>query len=368
MTRLFLDCEFTGLVKDAELISLCLYRDDGCYFYAEFNEYSEADITPWLQENVLAKLFFSDKSNVKDVNDAIIKIKGDKAAITDELKKWLAQFEQIEIWGDVPAYDWVLFCDLFGGSVHLPKNIFYIQFDLATLAKIKGIDPDLKRFDLAKTELTGSEIGGQHNSLTDAKVLKITYNKINEIKKEATMTATHLYERLLQYRVDFAYSKNTYFAASARLKTEFEKKDRLSRNLNIIATIISIVVITNLMLYLEEIVGKGAVYIASGIALISIVITLYLFFFKNPEKHLEYFQRANEYLALFKQARDLEAKYQDGITNGDQLSIEIEKLHQAQQKLNANSLPTTDSDYETGKKGIMEGQNGYTAEEIKKTQ
>jgi hypothetical protein len=41
MTLLFLDCEFTGLVKNADLISMCLYSGDECYFYSVFTYYEK---------------------------------------------------------------------------------------------------------------------------------------------------------------------------------------------------------------------------------------------------------------------------------------------------------------------------------------
>ncbi len=179
MTTLFLDCEFTGLVKNAELISLCLYQDDGCYFYAEFNDYATDLLTPWHYENVLSHLDYNNMPRFGEITDDIWRIKDDKNQVTIKLKEWLSKFEQVEIWGDVPVYDWVLFCDLFGGGLELPKNILYMPMDLATLAKIKTENPDFPRFDeFVAAELPTNENLKQHNALFDAMVTKYWHKKL----------------------------------------------------------------------------------------------------------------------------------------------------------------------------------------------
>ncbi len=90
----------------------------------------------------------------------------------EDLKEWLCQFRIIEIWSDCLAYDWVLFVDLFGTAFEIPRNIYYIPFDICTLMKIKGVDPDINREEFAETK------GEKHNALHDAKVIKKCYEKL----------------------------------------------------------------------------------------------------------------------------------------------------------------------------------------------
>lgn len=175
MEQLFLDCEFTGLVQNTSLISLALYKDEQCYFYAEFQDYDLQRCHSWIAANVLTKLWYKDEHELLIHEKQIIKIKAPTPLITEHLKNWLNEFEEIEIWGDVPVYDWMLFCELFGGSLNLPKNVFYSPFDLATLAKIKGLDPDFSRFEFASKHLSGLEEKMQHNALIDAKIESICY-------------------------------------------------------------------------------------------------------------------------------------------------------------------------------------------------
>lgn len=364
-TKLFLDCEFTGLVKDAELISLCLYNDETTYFYAEFNDFTKAKINPWLKENVIPKLLYTEQNEIKEGDESLIKIKGNKVGITGELIKWLERFENIEIWGDVPAYDWVLFCDLFGGARELPAKIQYIPIDIATIAKIKGINVDFDRMEYVK-ELLKEETKMRHNTLLDAKTGKLCCDKILNHNYNF-MNSQNTLKRLMECRVDFAYTKGNYFAAARRLKKEYNKKENLSRFLNIVAAGLAIFLLTALQLYISEKMGKSAIYVASLFAFASVIISLYLFFHKNPEIYIVYHTRGEEYLALYKYAKHIEAKFADGILTPEQLSTELGKIENDERRLTAIPLPVTENDRAISKKGIKEGQTEYTEEDFQKT-
>ena len=136
MEQLFLDCEFTGLVQNTSLISLALYKDEENYFYAEFTDYNKKLMNAWLESNIIAQLFFNDTKSTLSKKGNVIKIKNSTTVILQHLKNWIKNFDDIQIWGDVPVYDWMLFCELFGGSLNLPNNVFYIPFDIATLGNI----------------------------------------------------------------------------------------------------------------------------------------------------------------------------------------------------------------------------------------
>jgi 3'-5' exoribonuclease-like protein len=178
MDRLFLDCEFTGLVQNTSLISFALYRDDDCYFYAEFNDFNAKLMNSWIETNVIGKLNFREENECFSKENKKIKIKNGTKTIVENLKNWLNSFDQIEIWGDVPIYDWVLFCELFGGSLNLPGNVFYIPFDIATLGKINLGKNDFSRIEFVKDLLSLYEQQFQHNALIDAKAEKLCYEKL----------------------------------------------------------------------------------------------------------------------------------------------------------------------------------------------
>lgn len=182
--KVFLDTEFTSLTMYSSLLSLALVSEDGREFYAEIYPFDKK-VSKWVKENVLDNFLYknyTDYFKLTKHNDKGTEYSyhcnGFDYEIVDELAKWLKQFDEIEIWSDCLAYDWVLFCDLFGGAEKIPKNINYIPFDIATLFKIKGINPDITREDFI---LDIKIQGVKHNALYDAKVIKACYDKLMKL-------------------------------------------------------------------------------------------------------------------------------------------------------------------------------------------
>ena len=172
--KIFLDTEFTTLRQSAQLISLGIMAESGKSFYAEFTDFSQKILSPWHFENVIAFLSLEDKPEVffsQTKNEWIVK--GNQMFITRQLRSFLKEFGPIECWIDYTAYDWVLFCELFGGSMNLPSNLYYIPFDLMTLLKLKGVDPDISREEFVKKELVFNKLPQRHNALGDAQLLKL---------------------------------------------------------------------------------------------------------------------------------------------------------------------------------------------------
>jgi len=169
-TKIFLDTEFTGLHKNTTLISLGLISECGKTFYAEFTDYDKTQVDDWLQTNVFDNLLLQGEGIYVglDFPDTSM-ILGDTSHIKNYLIEWLSQFESVQIWSDCLSYDWVLFCDLFGGAMNTPKSVYYIPFDIATVMKIERFDPDVSR-----EEFSGI-VGSKHNALHDAKVIKACY-------------------------------------------------------------------------------------------------------------------------------------------------------------------------------------------------
>ena len=168
--KVFFDTEFTGLHQNTTLISIGMVTENGEKFYAEFTDYDKTQVDSWLKENVIDNLLLIPHGNNKYVADKFngIEVRGSTIEIKVELEKWLSQFDKVEIWSDCLAYDWVLFCQIFGNAFSIPKNVYYIPFDICTLFKIKGIDPDINREEFANMK-DGSQ---KHNALWDAKVIK----------------------------------------------------------------------------------------------------------------------------------------------------------------------------------------------------
>lgn len=179
-TKVFFDTEFSGLHQNTTLISIGLISDCGKTFYAELTDYDQTQIDDWLQENVINNLNYNDKKGT-DVfwNEGFsTEMFGNSELLKTMLNNWLSQFEQVEIWSDCLSYDWVLFNQIFGHAFNIPKNVYYIPFDICTLFKIKGIDPDISREQFS--EMT--ESSQKHNALWDAKVIRECFNRLNPPK------------------------------------------------------------------------------------------------------------------------------------------------------------------------------------------
>lgn len=172
-TKIFFDTEFTGLRQNTTLISIGLTSQDGHTFYAEITDYNPEQVDDWIRDNVINKLLYNDKK-AGTINDDIkqYRIKTTLAGLRAPMCRWFAQFESVEIWADVLAYDWVLFCNIFGGAFSIPKNIYYIPFDLATLLKAQGIDPDNNRTEMLSTIGADTSGSNHHNALWDAIVCR----------------------------------------------------------------------------------------------------------------------------------------------------------------------------------------------------
>lgn len=180
-TKIFFDTEFTGLQQNTTLISIGLVSDCGKTFYAELDDYDNSQVDKWIKDNVINNLILVDNKNSRDLIS--VKIKTNMSGLKNELTKWFKQFGEIEMWSDCLAYDWVLFCKIFGTSFDIPKNIYYIPFDICTFFKLKGINPDISREEFAgnidnikEIENWKSEI--KHNSLWDAYIIRKCYENL----------------------------------------------------------------------------------------------------------------------------------------------------------------------------------------------
>lgn len=174
--KLFFDTEFTGLHQKTTLISIGIVSSSSKEFYAEFTdydkEYVEAD--DWLQENVVDRLKFNSVDPFCTTVGAVTNCKGDTEFVTKHLRKWLSQFKTVELWSDCHHYDVTLFFELFGGAFTVPDNVYYIPFDICTLFKAFGVDPDISREAFIDHPIPGSK----HNAIYDAKVIRACYDKL----------------------------------------------------------------------------------------------------------------------------------------------------------------------------------------------
>lgn len=185
--RVFFDSEFTGLHRNAQLISLGLIAENGAYFYAEFTDYDDSNLDQWIIDNVIKNLYLEEDYSLYITVARIAEdtyrsydsmtVQDSTEHIRYRLEKWLSQFDKVEIWSDCLAFDWVLFCDIWKHAFSIPSNIFYIPFDICTLMKMKGVDPDISREEFMRCKIDGNK----HNALYDAKVIMACYERLMKL-------------------------------------------------------------------------------------------------------------------------------------------------------------------------------------------
>ena len=184
--NIYFDTEFTGLHKNTALISIGMIAENGRTFYAELNDYDRNQVNDWIQDNVIANLLhngerFMELSNYCAPYSCVMG--GSKEYVKAELKRWLSQFDSVQLVSDVCYYDMILFIDLFGSAFKLPSNVNASCHDInQDIAKYYNIS-EKEAFDISREEMVLSLnkkiTGEKHNSLYDAKIIKEIYEGIN---------------------------------------------------------------------------------------------------------------------------------------------------------------------------------------------
>lgn len=203
---IYVDMEFTGLRRDASLISIALCTAQGHSFYAEFTDFDYSQITPWILENVL-KYTVNPPTHLEGDHWTM---RGTRKEITKNLMYWLDAVREhtgsgIQFVGDVSHYDFVFLIDLlWGNATVMPEwvcaDIVNLNQDLANVTHemMKRNDdpngvpleynPYFTAFDTDREEyakfLPGSVDGIKHNALHDAYIIRAIHQHIWEIETE----------------------------------------------------------------------------------------------------------------------------------------------------------------------------------------
>ena len=183
MEKLFFDTEFTGLHKEAELISIGIVDNEDNTFYAEINDFNMGAIAnnPWIIDNVIANLIFNDEFEVVNEESKSISMKGTKSQVSNQLLKWIGD-RRVEFVSDCNSYDHVLLVDLLTGgrsALEVPNNISPYCHDInQDIARYYKVD-NKKAFNMNREELADTKADAKHNALKDAIDIKNIYEMIN---------------------------------------------------------------------------------------------------------------------------------------------------------------------------------------------
>jgi hypothetical protein len=181
--RATIDLEFTGLHKLTTPISIAICVEDGKEFYAEFTDFDKEQLNEFLENKVLSQLILGDYDFERDYDPEadLVLVKGNTQMVRNALFEFFRNYQEdeIEMWGDVNHYDWVLFISLFGTAFDKPNQVNYIPHDLATFFRVAGVDPDIDRHEFSEVEKL--ENATVHNSLYDARLIKSCVDKLFEL-------------------------------------------------------------------------------------------------------------------------------------------------------------------------------------------
>jgi hypothetical protein len=155
----FLDTEFNerGPCYPIELISIALVSEDGREFYAHSANYDVSACNPWVRENVLPHVAAEPPMSLWSIAESLKIFIGDNKPT---------------FWGYYADYDWVVFCQIFGAMVDLPKGCPMYCRDLKQWCDQLG-NPKLP--EQSSTE---------HDALHDARWNKQVYDFLAERQRQ----------------------------------------------------------------------------------------------------------------------------------------------------------------------------------------
>lgn len=169
MTRYFFDTEFIEDGKTIDLISIGIVAEDGREFYAINDSCKFDKASDWVKENVLSALPPRPAAGTlwEDAQGYLPKVMlaGQMGRFLGcELQipsaKWALESgsSEPEFWAYYSSYDWVVFCQLFGTMMDLPKGFPMYCRDLKQEADRLGVD---------LSEMVPQE--DEHHALADAR-------------------------------------------------------------------------------------------------------------------------------------------------------------------------------------------------------
>jgi hypothetical protein len=161
--RYWLDTEFIEDGKTIELLSIGIVAEDGREFYMENRDADLSKASDWVRANVLPHL----KGDDRDWPGVAVR----KEDVALNVLRFCdpSTYGKPEFWGYYADYDWVVFCQLFGTMMDLPKGWPMYCCDLKQEAdRIEGW---MRVFNSAPDyKLRLPEQGkGEHHALADAR-------------------------------------------------------------------------------------------------------------------------------------------------------------------------------------------------------
>jgi len=173
--KYFLDTEFIEDGHTIDLISIGIVAEDGREFYCLNRDCDWSKADQWVRENVLSGL-----PPKPDESTPTYAVEGpwlNHSEIGPAIKYFLSKdnleirHSSPEFWAYYADYDWVVFCQLFGTMMDLPKGFPMYCRDIKQEADRLGVDLN---------EVVPQE--NEHHALADARHNRAMYNFLKNHK------------------------------------------------------------------------------------------------------------------------------------------------------------------------------------------
>lgn len=154
--RWFMDTEFDENGTTIKLISIALVSARGDEYYRVLSDgWRPEDCDQWVQENV-----------VKQLPPTLSGLWASRSQVAADLRFMLLRDgSRPELWGYFSDYDWVVFCQLFGKMIDLPKGFPMYCLDLKQEMCRRGL----------KREQLPAQTGTAHDALEDARWIRTAW-------------------------------------------------------------------------------------------------------------------------------------------------------------------------------------------------
>lgn len=187
--KFFLDCEFIEDGLTINLVSIGIVCSDSREYYAINAETDWSKADDWVKDKVLSKLPSNKPYYIRDTSGKrMIKVEQEhiknnwrtKSQIAKEIEEFIFGSDErptidgyldnkIEIWGEYCSSDWVVFYQLWGKMVNLPKGFPYRPNDIIQFMEQSKLTEDI----LPRRPID------QHHALADAKWIKQAWEIID---------------------------------------------------------------------------------------------------------------------------------------------------------------------------------------------
>lgn len=167
-------------------------------------------------------------------------------------------------------------------------------------------------------------------------------------------------ENLKKIKVDALYGKKKHFNAADREQNYHQRLGIATILINVFGASGLFYILSNITLDWLKYTLLVLIFIGAFISFIQ----TYFNFSKQSEGHRSI---GNRYLSIYKKCNRLEGYIDDGVIDNKYLINSIEEISKEIDSVNTNaeSFPTNNKDYAKAQKGIKNGDESYTDDELK---